>query len=200
MSRLDIITIVIVGVCVAALGYLLYMTISQINTPPEEAATVAPLEPIDEGFTYEDSTYAAINPSEDPVSGNQPQSYQDAEPDRIPETSTSQSTPDEAEIERPEPATSTSTRPTTTTTTKAAPRSDRTGKYLVIAGSFRNPDGAERRVRDLRELGYQNAEASTFDRGLTVALVDRFSSRSSADALVRELQNRGVDAFVKIKQ
>lgn len=207
MSRLDILTIIIVGVCVAALGYLLYMTISQMNTPnPDEVVETTPIEPANsDSFTYEDSVYAQTYNQEGALTeASQPESYSD--------NSAVQTTPAITEAEpktavtRPDPVarTSSSGSDTKNTSSSNTPttsvRGVSGGGFLVIAGTFSQRTNAERRVAELKRLGYLNAEVSIFDGGAyAVALVDRFDDRASAQDLAQDVRSKGVDAFVKVK-
>jgi cell division septation protein DedD len=71
------------------------------------------------------------------------------------------------------------------------------GKYMVIAGTFRQMANADRMVSRLRKMGYNETRISKFDRGkYAVALVNRFSSLNSARQLERDLESKGIDAEV----
>lgn len=73
------------------------------------------------------------------------------------------------------------------------------GRYKVVAGAFANINNAEKRLVQVRELGYNNADILKFGtRGLFHVVVSRYSSSSDAAATVRNLKSKSVRAFVKI--
>ncbi|MCB0639658.1 MAG: SPOR domain-containing protein, partial [Lewinella sp.] len=72
------------------------------------------------------------------------------------------------------------------------------GRYLVIAGTYRQRVNADNMVTRLKRMGYNDAEVELFDHGTyAVVIVNRYSSLSRADQLSTELKNKGVEAFVK---
>ncbi len=172
MSRLDIITIVVVVLCVAALGYLIYKTTNLLGnkdkgTNVEEL--VQPRETKAEEWPFEDNT-----------------------------------TVDTSLVvfeESSEPAV-----PAQNVTDSYANDLDKgtsfSGNYMVIAGSFSLKSNAETRVRELRNMGYANAEIGYFNKkSYASAIAGRFDNKADADKLARELKvSHGIDAYVQKKQ
>jgi cell division protein FtsN len=79
---------------------------------------------------------------------------------------------------------------TDTTTPNTVGEPNGTGRYLVIAGSFRQRAGAEQRVARLKKAGFSNSSVEKFNRGTyAVALAgqsDRFSeAKKMADKIVK---------------
>lgn len=188
MSRLDYVTIGIVVVCIAALGFLLYRTTNLFGgdagtTVPETTLTdTTEIDP----YAYDDySDTTSILPGTD----------EDADDNEV--------APFDEEAANTQPAKKTT--PTRTTETNTEPRpvaaSERSGDYLVLAGSYKVRENADTEVQRLQKLGYENAEVSPFNRGAyAVVLVDRFTSANDAQALVKELKGKGVDSYVQEKR
>lgn len=193
MSRLDILTVVIVAICLAALGYLLFKTFNMIgggaDTVPEDTEYT---DTATDGIGTDD-TYDPYDPGTDPADGSELTEDVPTVENQEGYTDTTDPAPGtDFDSDYAEPAT---TDPTPTTTTPSA--GDSEGQYMVIAGTFRQLSNAERRVSDLINMGYRETRLTKFDRGTyAVALVNRFSSLSSARALERELEAKGIEAEV----
>ncbi len=219
MSRLDIITIAIVIACLGALGYLVYKIVSLMN-PPEKAETsiqdTYPDTSADES-TYtdwgsktdtnqvdedlDDNAFAADG--QKPASSYDASSYDASELDEAPapaaeKPAASKPAPSKPAPTKPAPeatpkgATSGSTSSASTATVSSE------GKYMVLAGSFKQRANAETQVANLRKKGFANAEVSLFNRSAyAVVLVDRFDNYSDAKQLVADLKAKGVDALVQ---
>lgn len=72
------------------------------------------------------------------------------------------------------------------------------GDYKVIAGAFGNINNAEKRLVQIRELGYNNADILKFgSRGLFHVVVSRYSTRKEATMTVRKLKSQSMRAFIK---
>jgi len=70
------------------------------------------------------------------------------------------------------------------------------GRYMVVAGSFLDKANAVRMQRRLRKLGY-NAEIVNFNLSQYYTVIaGRYQSRSTAQAVVRELKRDNIDAYV----
>lgn len=199
MSRLDLLTVVIVAVCLAALGFLLYKTFQLMNPPEPEIAVVDEPQPDEYNFDSDTTYQDYYGDDYEPVPGSP------LDPSADTDSSLAVDEPD-TEFTEPAPATTTRPAPSRQNTTTTAPATGgsaaatRTsaGDFMVIAGSFRQMANAERRVRQLKKMGYNEAEVSRFNSGaFAVALVDRFNSESDARALVGELRGKGVEAFIK---
>lgn len=191
MSRLDYVTIGIVVVCIAALGFLLYRTTNLFGgdkevTQPE--ATVTDTTSIDP-YAYDDySDSTSILPGTDEdADDNEVAPYDEDAAEKQSTTPTSPTSP-QRELE-------------STTEARPVAASERTGDYLVLAGSYKVRENAETEVQRLRKLGFENAEVSPFNRGAyAVVLVNRFTDISDAQALVKELKAKGIDSYVQEKR
>lgn len=72
------------------------------------------------------------------------------------------------------------------------------GRYLIIAGSFRQEIYAKDRVRNLKASGFKNTEMGYTNRGaFAVALVDALDSYSQAEKLAQQVKAKGYDVFIK---
>ncbi|THH37738.1 SPOR domain-containing protein [Neolewinella litorea] len=79
----------------------------------------------------------------------------------------------------------------------ASSAGDAEGRYLVIAGTFRQVINARTRVRDLVQAGFAETELKIFDRGTyAVALVDRSNSYTEAAELAGRVRSAGFEADV----
>ncbi len=210
MSRLDIITVIIVGICLAALGYLLFKTYELMQAPEDGVVSTAPIGTDDE--------YADTRDTYDPYGDEEPTGGSATTPDIDNTTDfgtndavTSPSfggrpvTPagaNDSEFDNNSATTGGGTaaepvtEPTPAPAARATDYSD--GRYMVLAGSFRQKSGAEDRARTLRQAGFANARTEIFNGGaFAVVLVDRFSSLSAANKLSGQVKAKGYDAFVK---
>jgi cell division septation protein DedD len=88
------------------------------------------------------------------------------------------------------------------TTTDRVVRSKNPGAYLVVAGSFKSKANAQKAVKQLKQLGYSNAEVGFFNNGaFASALAGRYTTITAANAAALSLrQKHGIDAIVKRKQ
>ncbi len=72
-----------------------------------------------------------------------------------------------------------------------------TGRYLVIAGSFRQRIGAEERVAKLRKAGFKDTTLERFNRGTyAVALAGQSDRYSEATKLATKIREAGFEAEV----
>jgi cell division septation protein DedD len=206
MSRLDYITILIVVVGIAALGYLIYKIyqnnsqqqsrVNQVETPYEPGQ-----ETDDETATYpsEEDYNNSITPQDD--------DYYDEEGTGFEESSAAQQ-------EEGQSATTAKEDEFTNKGTEeqeTAPVNDdfdntstpsSYGNYMVIAGTFSIKQNAENQARKLRQMGYSSASTYIFDRGAyAVVIVDRFDNLSDANRLKKELMNdHNIEAIVQKKK
>jgi len=188
MSKLDYLTIIIVGVCLAAVVFIMIKVADLGNTqnplspaPPQEQRE-EPAEPAPDD-TY---TPRGEQASDDRSSRRADNPVIDWEQE---EDSAEDALPDLPEDQYREP----DTPPNSTSTS---------GDYMVLAGSFRLRSGAEAEVQRLKRLGYENAEVTLFNNGAFAAvMVDRFGDLAKAERLVNELQTRhSVAAYVHEKR
>lgn len=71
------------------------------------------------------------------------------------------------------------------------------GRYLIIAGSFRQKINAEQRVKALRAAGFKDTRLEKFNRGTyAVALAGQTDRFSSAEKLAAEIIGAGFEAKV----
>jgi len=183
MSRSDYLIIVVVGLCLAALIFLVYQ-FSQLNKDREALPERDPL------FQQDDNLALAQNDSAD---------YEEYYPalDSI----VDEEIPEEAPVEpAPKPKVQKKTTPVPAPAPAAAPAQGY-GDYLVLAGAFRQQINAEAMLRQVRRKGYSNAEIALFNRGAYAAVVvDRFPTDAEAEVLATELRNKGIDAYVQKKR
>ena len=191
MSRLDYVTIGIVVVCVAALGFLLYRTTNLFggdggDTTPEAVVTdTTAIDP----YAYDDySDTTSILPGTDEDADDKDVVPYDEEM---------------ADKQTVKPTAPTSTQRTIEKNNDPRPvaASERSGDYLVLAGSYKVRENADSEVQRLRKLGFENAEVSPFNKGAyAVVLVDRFTDMNDAQATVKTLKGKGVASYVQEKR
>ncbi|MEL6832005.1 MAG: SPOR domain-containing protein [Bacteroidota bacterium] len=211
MSRLDIITIAIVVVCLAALGYLVYKiaglykseepatplteAYGNEDTPDEQTYTDWEDEVASTGddVDLDDDELGSYADTDEADAADGSGSYSDDELDKgtgIAEESTS-------DYDEPAANTNSSSSSGSSSATAAASRSNSSGAYMVIAGQFRQRSNADSYASKLRGMGYNNTSVELFDRGsYAVVLVDRFDSYNAAKRLVDDLTGKGIDAIV----
>jgi len=75
------------------------------------------------------------------------------------------------------------------------------GKYLVVAGTFKQEANAEIQLKKFKKLGYADAEIGKFNKSAYASLiVNRFNSSAAANRLVKTLKSKGIDAYVHEKR
>jgi len=186
MTRSDFLTLAIVGLCLAALVFLIYrfMNIEEDKglRPNQPNQTEVVEDVYDSGgedpYAYDDTTGAAGD------LGYGAKEIVTEVPAEAP--APKETTPAPEKVPAPE----------------TAPQVvQSTGDYLVLAGSFRIKSHAETEVRRLKKMGYTHAELSLFNRGTYASvLVDRYTNARQAEALVADLQKDGVTAYVHKKR
>ncbi len=198
LSSTDIITYLIVVVCLVALAFLLYKIIGMANeeTPPgaiEETNTVPDTDP-----SYLDTTqFSNIDfGDEKPLepAKTDPADSKVMPVDDYPPINTSPASAASSTSRTPAPTSFDQPEAETRTTSSS-------GAYMVLAGSFKEKINAETMVAKLRKAGFENASVEMFDRGaFAVALVDRFDSYREANALVKSLEKKGIEATIHKKR
>lgn len=190
MSRLDYLTIGIVALCIAALIYLVYRYVNLPHSAENVQPTTAVIEkdtarvaPTDlNGFPAED-TSENIKPGPSTV----------VQPETKPENTTTK-----PEIKKPDPAPVVESIETNSSNESASASA---GRYMVIAGSFKEMSRAKEQLRRVQKLGYNTARIEKFNRGTYASvLVDRFDQDSQAKALMNTLKSKGLDAMVLAKK
>lgn len=178
MSK-DLITILIVLFCIAALIFLIVKTVNlssnEVSQPGEDYNYLYD-DSADGGAVAEDTTGFPETDTESASTAGQEGTQSSVE-----------------YVGKDEIATGEASIPTSF---------DHSGDYLVIAGSFRFKANAESEANRLRRLGYNDAEVALFNRGAYASvIVSRFSDLSSAQDLVRELKSRhSLEAYVQAKK
>ncbi|MBB4079639.1 hypothetical protein GGR28_002264 [Lewinella aquimaris] len=75
------------------------------------------------------------------------------------------------------------------------------GRFLVIAGTFRQVINARARVNDLKRAGFSATEMAKFDRGTyAVALVGRSHDYAEANQMAERVRTAGFEARVYRKR
>ncbi len=75
------------------------------------------------------------------------------------------------------------------------------GRYLVVAGTFKQEANAEIQLKKFKKLGYADAEIGKFNKSAYASLiVNRFTSSTEANRLVKTLKSKGIDAYVHEKR
>lgn len=201
MSKLDTFTVIIVGLCLAALGYLVYKTIQlrQLkNSSPTSSITIQ--EPSDESasntLTLGDED-KAVDPAaaqegdldDDQLSVSNGTLVEEEE-GVVAETPTDDIAQNNGPEKREEEV------PTSFDTDASE-----AGDFMVLAGSFKQRANAEAQVRRLKKMGFDDARVASFNGGsLAVALVGRFDDYDQATELANKVEAKGIDAFVKGKK
>jgi len=84
-----------------------------------------------------------------------------------------------------------------TRSTSAGNSRNRTGRYLVIAGSFRQRANADLRVKDLRRAGFTDTRMEKFNRGTyAVALAGQTNRYTEAKRMAEKIVGAGFEAKV----
>jgi len=205
MSRLDWFTIAVVGICIAAIVFLLIKTSSLLNNensimadPNTELLDDADSD-LSEDDIYTDETIDPDNDenddsfaSEDDIdSGELTDATATAAEDDGMNTGKGGSDDYEEEEEEPEEEA-----PSRINTSPSS--GDSGGNYMVVAGSFAQMLNAENFVKSLQKKGYAGAEVGKFNAGkYATALAGRFDSQSEAQALVADLKANGIEAYIQ---
>lgn len=193
MSKLDFITILIVAICVAALGFLVYKTVGIMGPENTNPPIVEQVDEPTDTTTIEDEY--AIDDEGDIIND-------DASTNKTTESTTT----DEEQYPVDGESTNEDDEFTTTDDDTSKPsvydNDSSTGKYLVLAGSYTQKINAENQVSKLKKMGYDDAAVKLFNHGaLAVALVARFDNYGDAAALKKELAKAGIDdVFIKKKK
>lgn len=182
MSRSDYLIIIVVGLCLAALVFLVYQ-FSRLNKEREAELQELPLfeqednlGPLETDTALYDEVYAPIS-------------------DTVAEEKIPAATP---VVPAPRPTVKQKASPVPSSVETA---SSGVGDFMVLAGAFRQQTNAEAMLRQVRRKGYATAEIALFNRGAYAAVVvDRFPTESEAERLARELRGKGFEAYVQKKR
>lgn len=78
---------------------------------------------------------------------------------------------------------------------------DSNGKYLVVAGTFKQEINAQTQLKKFKQMGYDNAEVGKFNKNAYASLVvERFATSAEAQRLVKSLKSKGIDCYVHKKR
>ena len=78
---------------------------------------------------------------------------------------------------------------------------DSNGKYLVVAGTFKQEINAQTQLKKFKQMGYNNAEVGKFNKNAYASLVvERFATSAEAQRLVKSLKSKGIDCYVHKKR
>ncbi len=209
MSKLDYVTIAIVGICIMAILFLVYKMTNVFSgekaKDKTEIATDSVESEDEDVYDYE------IDQNVDSTGTTAGGAVSDKTTTTKPSTSVpsnkGESSASDAPAEDDNVITTGKTGGTKATTNSGTTTSDTAdkpaysqGKYMVLAGSFSQKAFADAQVKDLKKLGYKNAQVEIFDRGkYAVVLVDRFNNMAEAERLVKKLGSNGVKSYVKTK-
>lgn len=240
MSRLDYVTVGIVAVCLAALGFLVFKTIGLMNgnteTETQPTAEYVDPYPIDStsndtsGFTDPAYSYTDEDPDDSEVTtySEEDDKNRDIVSDRktadnktttkstaetakkkenVKPEATKSETTSKGAVETDKPVSTakepTKSKPKATTPSRSTDKEvEPAGTYAVQAGAFKARANAESLVKELKRLGYSDAEVSITKGGaMAVAVVDRYSNYDEAAELVKTLKSKhNIDALIKRKQ
>jgi len=220
MSRLDYVTVGIVAVCLAALGFLVFKTVGLMNGNAESETQVATdyVDPYPIDSTGKDTTSftdpAFSSPDDagvtsyneeddrkrDIVSDSKTTAKSGTEATKKtenvkPEVKKTETTPKITETAKTKETTPAKPKETTTVkpkvVTPATKENATTDRYFVQAGAFSARANAETLVKELKKLGYADAKVEiTKSSAKALAIVDYFSSKSEAETLVKALKTK----------
>ena len=209
MSRLDYVTISIVVICLIALGFLVFKTIGLMTADPakKKQQTTQLADDSDVADTYEDiDSLSTEDLDDDEVTGVLDDPESDISEDDLAEDAAdlnaggTTSDEDYSDDKEEETRTYDDDDKDEEAVAPARPASYNSGKYLVIAGSFSKKIGAERRVKELKSEGFNNARVGKLNAAYAIALVDQFDSKSKAQELMQEVKNKGFEVRLHEKK
>jgi cell division septation protein DedD len=124
----------------------------------------------------------------------QPESKPEPTPPPVTKQEEPKSTPVTAPVEAPAKKTTTSTPATTNKATE-----NTGGTHLVIAGNFLTRANAEERVKELKKLGYSNAEVVNFELSeYHTACAGRYTDLNEARRIAKKIKDmNGIDTYVR---
>jgi cell division septation protein DedD len=201
MSRLDYLTIAIVGACILAIIFLVYKMTDLFNSGKQDDKIESLKDSVetetDDVYDYEieekvDSTGG--NATSDNATSTQPAATNSA-------TATTATTEPPTSDELDASASPSEDDNTGGGKSYGGNYSYPGGAFMVIAGAFTQKASARKEVDRLKKKGYATAGLEIFDRGkYAVVLVDQFGNMADAERLVKKLQGDGIKAYIKMKQ
>ena len=185
MSRVDYVSVIILAVCLTAVGYIGYTLYknsgSETKEPTEQNDTNNFIDEEEEEDPYEydienDIDSTGVDEEEDVAFTPDEDESDLEEEDNTEEEIAERKVPDSFS-------------------------NDGLGAFMVLAGSYTVKQNAEIEASRLRKKGYDNASVELFNRGKYASvLVDRFESEADAKALAKKLKEGGLEAFVLKKR
>lgn len=193
MSKLDILTIVVVVVGIFALGILIYQIV-QNNELTQNTPASAIEEQQDPYDGYDEDPGYPSNSYEDNTSDD----YYDQDGAGYDETQKDGYTADDNSNDEAYSGFDDGT----VQKDNYSSNSSSEGRYMVISGSFKQRANAENHAANLQKLGYSNAAMHIFDRGAyAVVLVDRFDNLNEANQLKERLKSEhSIESYVLPKK
>jgi cell division septation protein DedD len=201
-----LIPIILIG-CLAALGFLFYKALQTVEEDRgrgnnsivlNEADYAAEPTPTDLGATTDyDAAEATADTTDegakDGILARQEARERREEEDRLAEAAARARREEDDRIDSDTPATTSTASPGFDTATEPSG----SGRYLVIAGSFRQSANAAQRVTALRRAGFTDTRMEKFNKGtFAVALAGQSDRFSEAERLAGKLIAAGFEAKV----
>lgn len=203
MSRLDTFTVLIVGLCLAALGYLVYKTIKLRQLKNSSPTTSISIQEEDQTTPADALTFDDEGRIVDPIAaeeGDLDDEQLSVNNGTLVEEEEGSAEEDENLTPAPEPIAEKEAEKAEEVPTSFNAETSAEGDFMVLAGSFKQKANAEAQVRRLKQMGFDDARVASFNGGsLAVALVGRFKDAKEANKLASQVEAKGIDAFVKRK-
>jgi hypothetical protein len=199
-----LIPIILIG-CLAALGFLFYkalQTVEQDNLRGNNTIVLNEADYADEPAPTDIGTttdYDAAAPPETPTTPAATNALDEMtdEEKRAAELEELEEAARKAREAEARAAEAEDEDETDTTTPNTVGEPNGTGRYLVIAGSFRQRVGAEQRVSGLKKAGFKESTVQKFNRGTyAVALAGQSDRFSEAKKLADDIIKAGFEAQV----
>ena len=189
----DAVTIAIVVICIAALIYFLWGTISLMQNTNNSGANAVEESAVDESLLEDDGVYKFEDEEADTT---------DTYDYDLDDEQLGDDYGDEEEIDNSSDEDNFSAQKEEEEEEDNDSEDLGTGAYMVLAGSFSIAENAEKEARRINSFDCcSNAQVTKFNRGaFAVVLVDRFDNVASARNLVEELEDEGVQARVLKKR
>lgn len=188
--------------------FLVYLWINHLMGPSRSDKgkdTIIETQPVQTIETPEEYSLPDDDTPEEGTSETQEETPQEeAKPDPEP---VKKETPEvKSEEPKREPVTPPATTPVKKTTPPPAPPAPESkptktdaGAHLVIAGNFLERANAEERVRELKKLGYTNAEVVNFELSeYHTACAGRYTNLDEARRVAKKIKDlNGIDTYVR---
>lgn len=210
MSRLDWFTITVVGICLAAIVFLISKapgcnstsgvdndkseleidleknglldddTIDPDNMDGDVDAGLTDGDSVDDSDELMDDTDTAVDTDDGAISGGEGATNSGRKGGSIAEDA--EDIEDDVQV-------------------NTSPSRTSNGDYMVIAGSFSLMHNAENFVKKLNSKGFPNATVAKFNTGkFASVIVDYYDSGADASEMVKKLKAAGVEAYVQRKK